>query len=137
MHGGWSQLGDSSTQPRSQQLMIAVAAIAAVVVLVAQIPIALGLLDPDTLWEAHNARCVLVVNALLAVSTVVAAGTLPRRARPLALLPGVTVAAAMLLGAVTVGGHAWDVAMGALTMFAAWWIGRASLRVLGVARLQL
>lgn len=114
---------------------LAVAGAAAAIVLLAQIPLALGLLDPDVLFEADRAERVLAVNALAAGLTVLAAAALPARRRALALLPGGLMAGAAVGAAATVGGHAWALATAALTLLAAWWTGRLLVRGLRVRAL--
>jgi hypothetical protein len=121
-------------RPPSPSALMLIAAVAGIVLLV-QIPIAVGLLDPDAIFEADHAKAVLDVNAIAAVITVGLAALAPAGRRWLALVPGVLVAGAMGGAAVTVGGHAADVAMAVLTLTSAWWIGRAALRLLGAARL--
>lgn len=121
-------------RPPSPSALVLIAAVAGIVLLV-QIPIAVGLLDPDAIFEADHAKAVLDVNAIAAVFTVGLATLAPAGRRWLALLPGALVAGAMAGAAVTVGGHAGDVAMAILTLTSAWWIGRAVLRLLGAARL--
>jgi hypothetical protein len=112
-------------------------AVAVGLVLAAQVPNAVDLLRPTTSsLSAARSKELLIVNAALAAITVVGALTLPRRLRWLALLPGAVVASATLGGAAILGGHAWDLAMGVLTMAAAWWAGRTLLRWLGVPALQ-
>jgi hypothetical protein len=118
------------------RLTLAVAAVLAGVVLAAQIPLAIGLLHPAVEFEADHAKRVLAVNLVLAAITVLAAATLPRRQRVLALLPGAIAAAAMVGAAVTLGGHLWDYGTAALTLAAAWWLGRVVLRILHVPRLR-
>ncbi len=130
------QLDDARRGQVPSRGALLTAALVAGLVLVAQIPIAIGLLNPDALFEAGHASSVLLVNALLAAVTVVAAALLPVRQRALAIVPGALVASAMLGASVTVGGHLWDVAMALLTVTAGWWIGRMVLRGLAAERLQ-
>lgn len=120
--------------PARSTLVVAGACTA--LVLAAQIPLALGLLQPDVQYEAGHAKRVLAVNGLLALLTVAAAGWLPRRLRPLALAPGGLLAAATLGGAAAVGGHLWDFAAAGLTLAGAWWLGRTLLRALQALPLQ-
>jgi hypothetical protein len=115
---------------------LAVTAVVAAVVLIAQIPLAFDLLDVDVIFEAHRAERVLAINAIIAAITVLAAALLPRRRRVLTLLPGAFAAAAMMSAAVTVGGHLWDYGTAALTLAAGWWLGVVALRALGVRELQ-
>jgi hypothetical protein len=100
------------------------------VVLAAQLPIALVLSGSHATYAVPNATGVLALNAVLAASTAMGAAFLPPRRRALALLPGGVLAGATLLGAATVGGHLPDIAMAGLTLLAAWWVGRAALRLL-------
>jgi len=106
------------------------------VVLLGQIPLAIELLHPNVVFEANNAERVLAVNALVAAITVVAAAALPRRLRVLSLVPGGLIAATLVAVAAAAGGHAWDYATAALTLLAAWWVGRVVLRVLHTPRLS-
>ncbi|HZV72980.1 MAG TPA: hypothetical protein VFF79_04620 [Conexibacter sp.] len=106
------------------------------VVLMVQIPIAVGLLDPDAIFEADHAKAVIDLNAIAAVITVGVAALAPARLRMLAIAPGALVAAAMAGAAITVGGHAWDVTMAVFTVTAAWLIGRVTLRLLAAAPLR-
>jgi hypothetical protein len=112
------------------------AAVVVGVVLAAQVVLALTLLDPDVVYEAGHAKSVLAVNAALAALTVALAMWLPQARRPLALLPGGLLAAATLGGAVTLGGHLWDLTAAGLTVSGAWWIGRLLLRGLRAERLR-
>jgi hypothetical protein len=128
---------DAATEPSAPgRVTLAVAAVVAAIVLIAQIPLALDLLDIDVVFEAGHARKVLAVNAIAAAITVLAAAVLPRRWRSLALVPGALAAAAMLGAAATVGGHLWDYGSAALTLAAAWWIGRVVVRTVRARGLQ-
>lgn len=115
---------------------LAAVAVAVSLVLAAQVPLALGLLDPDVAFEAGHAKRVLAVNALVAAITVAGAAVLPARRRALALLPGGLLAGTMLGAAITVGGHLWDMAMAVFGVMGAWWLGRLTMRVLRVPRLH-
>jgi hypothetical protein len=112
-------------------------------VLLAQVPLAIGLLDADLQYEAGHAKPVLLINGSLAVLVAIAAAILPARFRALALLPGGALAAATLVGALTVGGHLWDFGAAALTLAAASWLGAGLLRLLragamrGVAAIEV
>lgn len=105
-------------------------------VLAAQAPAAIGLLDVDAAFEARHATTLLVTNAILAAITVLGAALLPARLRIAAVLPGALVACTMLGGAVTVGGHVGDVAAAVMTAAGAWWFGRRTLIALGARSLQ-
>ncbi len=129
-------MSDAAPDAAPGRLTLAVAAVVAGIVLLAQIPLALDLLDVDVIFEAHRAERVLAVNALAAGLTVLGAALLPRRLRALALLPGGLAAAAMVGAAATVGGHLWDYGAAALTLAAAWWVGRLLLRALDVPALR-
>lgn len=132
-----------TASPHSQQptnagpdrITLAVAAFVMALVLAAQVPLALDVLDPDAIFEAGRAKAALIANALIAAFTVIAAAALPARWRIVALVPGTAVAAAALAGMATVGGHVWDLAMALLTFGSAWLFGSAALRLLRAERL--
>jgi hypothetical protein len=113
-----------------------VAALGFGIVLVAQIPLAIGLLDPDVVFEAGHAKSFLVANALVAIVSIVGAALLPLRRRWLALIPGAIIAGASLLASIMFGQHGGDLASAALTLMGAWWIGRATLMALRARPLQ-
>jgi hypothetical protein len=115
---------------------LAVSAVTVALVLAAQVPAARHLLHPGVEFEAARARTLLIVNAILALVTVLGAALLPARLRALALAPGATVAGAMLGGAVTLGAHLGDVGVAVLTATGAWWSGRWLLRAVGARPLQ-
>jgi hypothetical protein len=106
------------------------------IVLAAQIPIALGLLDPDVVFEAGHAKALLLVNAIVALATALGAALLPVDRRWLAATPGGAIAGATLLAAISFGAHAGDLASAALVLLGSWWIGRATLARLGARALQ-
>jgi hypothetical protein len=132
----------SQAQPASHpdepppRAVIVVAALVLGLVLAAQIPLAIGLLDADPAYEAGRAQVTLVANTVLALATVAGAAFLSPRRRALALVPGGLLAAATLAGAVTAGGHLWDLGAAALVLAGAWWVGRMLLRGLKARLLQ-
>jgi hypothetical protein len=130
------QMSTLSISPSTQRWTLAVTAFAAAAALIAQVAIAIDLLEPHPGFEAAHAKGVLAFNAALAIATVTGAAFLPERRRALALVPGALLAVTLLAGAVTVGGHAWDFALAPLTMLACWWTGRALMRMLGCQPLQ-
>jgi hypothetical protein len=105
-------------------------------VLLAQIPVALGLLDSDVVFEAGHAKALLLVNGLVAVATALGAAFLPARHRWLAALPGGVIAGASLLASLTFGHHAPDLVSAALIFMGSWWIGQAVLAALRAGPLQ-